>query len=164
MQCPACERKLAKLTVDDVLFYVCHKGCGGVWFGKQELQQACEQKDYIGKALVKTVQADPDVPVDASRKRECPQCAGWMMMRRYFSQLKDAQVDECAKCGGVWVDHADLETVRRQFVTDGERRAQARAWAKKQVSARVAADGREEVYQPLKSSKFGRLIRKLLPY
>ena len=42
MNCPACGRKLAEITVDDVTVDICRHGYGGIWFDGYELQQVDE--------------------------------------------------------------------------------------------------------------------------
>ena len=38
----------------------------------------------------------------------CPQCKTTLLFRHFFSKEMDTEVNQCAKCGGFWVDVAGL--------------------------------------------------------
>jgi Zn-finger nucleic acid-binding protein len=47
------------------------------------------------------------------------------MMRHFFSVRREVQVDECPKCGGVWLDYGELAAIRNQFESEEERKKAA---------------------------------------
>ena len=43
------------------------------------------------------------------------------MMRRYFSPKRQIEIDECPKCGGIWLDAEELEGIRDLFLNSTDR-------------------------------------------
>jgi uncharacterized protein len=113
MKCPACFNELRPLQVGPVTVDVCQGGCGGIWFDAFELQRVDEQGEAAGEGLL-DIQRDPTVQVDASRKRDCPRCAGVKLKRRFFSAKRQVEVDECPGCGGYWLDAGELQRIREE--------------------------------------------------
>jgi len=54
------------------------------------------------------------VPVDRSRKRECPRCAGVKLHRHFFSAKRRVEVDQCPNCAGYWLDAGELAMIRAE--------------------------------------------------
>jgi len=91
----------------------CHGGCGGIWFDAFELQRVDEPHEVPCEYLLH-LQRDPNVQVDASRKRACPRCAGVKLQRHFYSARKQVEVDHCPNCGGYWLDAGELEKIRAE--------------------------------------------------
>jgi len=106
--------------VRDIAVDVCKGGCGGVWFDWLELKKVDEQYEAVGQDLLH-VERDPDVQVDHERRRDCPRCEGIVMMRHFASVKREIEVDECAKCGGYFLDYGELNQLRDQYATEDER-------------------------------------------
>ena len=43
------------------------------------------------------------------------------MMRHYYSVRTEVVVDQCAGCGGYWLDAGELQSIREQFATQSDR-------------------------------------------
>lgn len=124
MKCPACGHQMTQTTVQDVVVDVCQGGCGGVWFDWLELKKVDEQHEAVGQDLLHAAR-DPQVQVDYAQKRDCPRCDGVVMMRHFASVKREIEVDECAKCGGFFLDYGELNRLRDQYATEDERRQAA---------------------------------------
>ena len=120
MNCPACRHAMTQATVRDITVDVCEGGCGGVWFDWLELKKVDEQHEAVGQDLL-DVPRDPSIEVDHENKRHCPRCENIVMMRHFSSVKRDIEVDECAGCGGVFLDYGELQGLRTEFATDEER-------------------------------------------
>jgi uncharacterized protein len=133
MICPACDHPLVPLTVGKVTVDVCHGGCGGIWFDNFELQKADDPPEFEGAALL-NVPRDEQRVVDYERRRKCPKCPDLVMMRHYFSDQREVQVDECPGCGGVWLDAGELAMIRKENATDAAKENAAKAYLGKFLS------------------------------
>ena len=123
MICPACGHELSSLTVGALTIDVCRGGCGGIWFDNFELEKVDEAREQLGQELL-GMEFDPGTEVQRTR-RDCPRCIGVVMMQHRFSPDKPVMVDECPKCGGVWLDGGELEDIRRQTPTAEDRKQAA---------------------------------------
>jgi Zn-finger nucleic acid-binding protein len=111
---------MTETRVHDIDVDVCQDGCGGLWFDWLELKKVDEKHEAVGADLL-DVKRDETVEVDHAASRECPRCEGIIMMRHYSSVKREIQVDECAKCGGYFLDYGELNQLRDQFENDEER-------------------------------------------
>lgn len=121
MKCPACFNELTPLRAGHVTVDACHGGCGGIWFDAFELQRVSVQPETANTILL-SIQRDPSIQLDASRKRPCPRCSGVKLKRRQFSPRCRVEVDECPGCAGFWLDAGELDQIR-----DGKRVQEAEA-------------------------------------
>jgi Zn-finger nucleic acid-binding protein len=128
MQCPACGNALTERTVADVAVDVCDGGCGGVWFDNFELKKLDDREEADGEALL-DVAVDPSVTVDHDAVWGCPRCGHPAMTRHFYSPKRAVEVDECPKCAGVWLDAGELRTIRSQYASEAERKADHRETA-----------------------------------
>ena len=127
MECPACGNALTEKTVGEVALDVCEDGCGGVWFDWFELKKFDEVHEAATDEVL-DVRRDKSVTVDPSKRHNCPRCEGVVMMRHHFSIKKDVEVDECAGCGGFWLDAGELAKIRSLFETEQERHQAAQEY------------------------------------
>jgi len=118
MKCPACFNELTQLQVGTLVVDVCQGGCGGIWFDAFELQRVDEESEP-GEPLLH-IQRDPQVVVDATRKRECPRCAGIKLHRHFFSAKRRVEVDQCPNCAGYWLDAGELAQIRAETAEKAE--------------------------------------------
>jgi len=128
MNCPVCGRALEPMTVGDLTVDVCRGGCGGIWFDRLELAKVDNEEEAAGEALL-DIERSPAVPVDLEARRRCPKCRDIVMMRHFYGPTRQVEVDECAQCGGVWLDAGELAAARRQYKTEAERRQAAHEFA-----------------------------------
>lgn len=117
MKCPACYNLLRQMLVGSTTVDVCQGGCGGVWLDAFELQRV-DGAAGAADDLVLSIESDPDVRVDPTRKRQCPRCDGVKLKRRFFSPRRRVEIDECPGCGGIWLDAGELEEVRVEMDED----------------------------------------------
>ena len=133
MKCPACDYTLTPLTVGKITVDVCQGGCGGIWFDNFELQKADDPAEFEGAPLLH-VQRDDSRQVDYERRRKCPKCADIVMMRHFFSDRRQVEVDECPGCGGVWLDDGELAMIRKESATAAAKESAAKAYLGKFLS------------------------------
>lgn len=112
MKCPACGRALSQIQVASVTLDVCSGGCGGAWFDKFELQRINEENP-VGLTVF-NVEKDPEVVVEETSARQCPRCLKENLQRKLFSLGTGVEMDVCDKCGGLWLDHGELESIREE--------------------------------------------------
>ncbi len=120
MKCPACGHYLSEKVVDDLVVNVCDGGCGGIWFDDSDLDDVDDQDELAGDMLV-DIKQDLSISVDRSCKRACPCCDGVTMQQRQYSPRHLVDIDECPRCGGIWLDAGELDAIRKMFESSGER-------------------------------------------
>ena len=137
MQCPVCGNALATMTVADVTVDVCRGGCGGIWFDNQEVRKLDDKEEAAGEELL-DIERDPNVAVDHDAQWGCPRCGHPAMTRHFYSPNRGVEVDECPRCGGVWLDAGELAAVRSQYAGEAERRKAHRNFARELFNEQVA--------------------------
>ena len=142
MQCPACGNTLTQMTVADVAVDVCAGGCGGIWFDNQEVRKLDDTEEAAGETLL-DVERDPGVTVDHDAQWGCPRCGHPAMTRHFYSPQRSVELDECPKCGGVWLDAGELATIRAQYESGEARRAAHREFAQQLFNEQLAEVHRE---------------------
>ncbi len=120
MKCPACGHEMTEMKVHDIDVDACQGGCGGLWFDWLELKKVDEEHEAAGADLL-DVKRDETIVVDGFAPRECPRCDGIIMTRHYTSVKREIEIDECAKCGGYFLDYGELNGLREEYATDEER-------------------------------------------
>jgi uncharacterized protein len=108
MNCPNDNEKLEKVLFHDVEVDYCPK-CLGIWFDKDELRMAKDNKDeqlnwvdvdlWRDKAKFQISQVNKQCPIDRTGLRE---------VRYDDSKTK---VDFCKMCGGVWLDRGEFKQI-----------------------------------------------------
>jgi Zn-finger nucleic acid-binding protein len=81
----------------DVRIDVCEK-CGGSWFDRGELAQTVNNRKMADRLTEDPIRGTMS-PI------ACPRCGGRMRVRKEW----DVEVDVCISCGGVWLDHGELD-------------------------------------------------------
>lgn len=127
MKCPACDNQLEQRKIGEISVDVCNNGCGGIWFDHHELKQVDEQHEGIGEGLLH-IKRNPEISVDFGKIRPCPRCDDVLMMKHYMSVNQKVEVDECANCGGIWLDAGELGQIRSEFHTEADREAAAKKY------------------------------------
>ena len=162
MKCPACSNTLQEIQAGEIKVDVCQNGCGGTWFDNYEFKKVDEQHESAGEALL-DVPKNPNVAVDRSAKRECPCCEGQLMLKHCVSMKQEVEVDECPRCGGIWLDAGELRAIRDQYATDEERSAAAKEYFQEVFAGDLATlKGRSEA-EAGKARKVAGLFRFLCP-
>lgn len=124
MKCPSCGSELHEMAQAEVKVDICDQGCGGIWFDCHELQKFDERHEAAGEALL-DVPRRRETAFGTSRQRQCPRCASQNLHRHFYSVKRQVEVDDCPRCGGVWLDVGELATIRSQYATEGERKKAA---------------------------------------
>ncbi|MCX5654150.1 MAG: zf-TFIIB domain-containing protein [Planctomycetota bacterium] len=162
MNCPACGRALTEKAVSGVTVDVCHGGCGGIWFDQLELAKVDDQEETAGEELL-GIERDPSVKVDARARRRCPKCREIIMMRHFYGPKQNVEVDECGKCGGIWLDAGELAAIRSEYKSHEERHQAANGFAQsvfgKTMSPSASGGGPDDPHL----AQFGRIIRFVWP-
>ncbi|MBE0566243.1 MAG: zf-TFIIB domain-containing protein [Krumholzibacteria bacterium] len=162
MKCPACGHGMTETAVRGINVDVCKGGCGGLWFDWFELKKVDEEHESVGGDLLHAAR-DPHVQVDYAARRDCPRCDGIVMMRHFASVKREIEVDECARCGGFFLDHGELNRLRSQYGSEDERQQAAES-----LFAELFDAGLEDLHddseeQAERSRAFARIFRFVLP-
>ncbi len=120
MSCPSCGKQLRAVEVDGISLDVCEQGCGGIWFDCHELQKVDEPHEAAGARLLEIARTEAPAP-GGPQSRQCPRYPDQNLFRHFFSIKRQVEVDDCPRCGGVWLDVGELATIRNQYETEKER-------------------------------------------
>lgn len=118
--CSACGSVLLQMACDDLVLDVCQDGCGGIWFDNFEVRQATESISAIEEDWLLRATTTSPVHVDPSPKRPCPKCDGTRMLRHQFSDSCHIEIDECPRCGGIWLDAGEFEQIQASLAQQEE--------------------------------------------
>ena len=162
MDCPACKTELDEITIDEITFDVCERGCGGIWFDKFELQKVDEPHESVGEKLL-SISRDPDIVIDHNKRRHCPKCDNTIMMRHFYSVKKEIVVDECPNCGGFWLDFGELSQIRNLHSSDGERQNAANEYFDVVFGKELKKMKEESEEKHEKAKKIARMFRFVCP-
>ena len=122
MNCPACKKSLRERSVGEITVDMCYGGCGGLWFDATELERVSgPAASALHRILQTTRRAEKkDEP------RNCPRCTGQVLARKWFSPAKEVEIDQCQKCGGIWLDDGEFSRV---YEETRKNKADAPRWA-----------------------------------
>ena len=116
MKCPRTGKALKSVSINGVMVEL-SMGCGGVWFDQFELQKFDEIHEEAGSVLVKHMKEFHVPLTDPAARLKCPRDTDVVMMRRYYSPKRQIEIDECPRCGGIWLDAEELSGIRELFPT-----------------------------------------------
>lgn len=108
LRCPDDGHLLRENTAQDIPYWEC-RHCDGLWFMREAIEMP-------GRLSLPTKRRKPMVAAD---RRSCPVC--WLELKEL--DVDDHVIDECPKCGGVWLDPAEFRAVRRRSARARVRRA-----------------------------------------
>lgn len=91
----------------------CCEDCGGLWLDRFELEKFAGSASAFGEALVAHLAQFPAALIEPAARLRCPRHPGVVMLRRMHSRAVPVEIDECPECGGVWLDAAELDQIRR---------------------------------------------------
>ncbi|HEV8113353.1 MAG TPA: zf-TFIIB domain-containing protein [Planctomycetota bacterium] len=122
MKCPACKRMLREKTAGDITLDMCYGGCGGVWFDANELDHVSPRAAGALHSIWQLAsRAD-----DSNGPRECPRCPEQVLDRKWFSDSLKVEIDQCPKCGGIWLDDGEFTKIHEEIKRG---RAKSPPWA-----------------------------------
>ena len=110
MKCPSCKNPLREKGAGGMTLDVCYGGCGGIWFDATEL----ERVSASAATTLHTIWNVPISDVKLTEPRLCPRCPELILERKWFSDLKKVEIDQCAKCGGIWLDAGRIHPYLRR--------------------------------------------------
>ncbi|PYR63164.1 MAG: hypothetical protein DMF91_04320 [Acidobacteria bacterium] len=162
MKCPACGTAMTEMTVGEIKVDACQGGCGGLWFDEWELRRVDKPDQSAGEALLDIPQ-DPKVKVDQNLRRNCPRDPDVVLMRHFWSVKRQATVDECPKCEGMFLDPGELAEIRSEYKSDAEREQAARAYFRDMFDKELAAMLREDKHKLEKARRIAHIFRFICP-
>jgi Zn-finger nucleic acid-binding protein len=112
MKCPSCKNPLREKNAGGLTLDICYGGCGGIWFDAKELERVS------ATAAAATLHSIWSVPVSSAKlaePRQCPRCPNTVLERKWFSDSKKVEIDQCSKCGGVWLDAGEFTRVHEEI-------------------------------------------------
>lgn len=112
MKCPACKEPLREKGAGGMTLDVCYGGCGGIWFDAHELERVNAR---AATSLHTIWQAPLRHAVNVTEPRMCPRCPQQALDRKWFSDLKKVEIDQCPKCGGIWLDAGEFSRVYEEI-------------------------------------------------
>lgn len=124
MNCPRCQSALYHGENQSIHLDVCQKGCGGIWFDHRELKKLDESHEADPKFLEFLDQGSRGT-IDLGKLVKCPVCPDQPMKRYFWSVKRQVEVDECPKCGGMWLDAGELTHIHSLFKTEADRKQAA---------------------------------------
>ncbi len=115
MRCPECQAELSEERYEGMRIFAC-RSCGGEFVGAEELMRIIETREerFDPQLLEELADREPvyGVPSDSvDRQVICPACENPMGVVNYAGD-SEVLVDKCGACGGVWLDHEELEKVQ----------------------------------------------------
>ena len=81
----------------------CQDGCAGLWFDGYEIKKINRDNFGSGRDLLKISQIE-GVRSFRNIDHICPKCEMTLLLRHFFDRKRELEVDQCARCGGVWVE------------------------------------------------------------
>jgi Zn-finger nucleic acid-binding protein len=119
---------------------VCYGGCGGIWFDATEL----ERVNARAATTLHTIWQAPLTGVNLTEPRPCPRCPDTILDRKWFSDSHRVEIDQCPKCGGVWLDAGEFSRIYNEVLGA---RVTSPLWA--QAMAEAAKEVGDDAIQPL---------------
>jgi len=108
MQCPNDNDYLQKALFYDVEVDYCPE-CLGVWFDKDELRLAKDEKDKNLNWLDIDLWRDKSHFEVANSKKLCPVCRIRLVQAKYDNSK--TKVDFCKMCQGIWLDRGEFKQI-----------------------------------------------------
>lgn len=167
MHCAICDTALITICYEGVNIHAC-ESCGGEFLEPEQIGQIVRTREELFDEEIdrEAFSATPffGVPDEQmERQLECPACAAAMNVINYGSD-SGVFVDKCGQCGGVWLDHEELEKV--QAIMQKWRDAapiQLQAIAAELESARLrAAKSTQQAFHSSRFSFVNALMNRVL--
>ncbi len=111
LRCPACDELATAHNVGGLAMHVC-AGCGGVWFGSNQLKRVLAQ----GAGALDELMGFEPVESHASRKHtmmNCPECQ-IPLHSNLVAGANNVSVDTCYACGGLFLTSDGLARLDEQ--------------------------------------------------
>lgn len=163
MKCPRTGTELKEVEIDGVKVDI-SEACGGVWFDNYELKKFDEVHESAGEKLAELMKKYKSDTIDLNKRLNSPRHPEVVMMRRYYSSKRQIQIDECPRCGGIWLDAGELTQLRELFPTEQERIDAGKKFIE-EVYQELQLDDKikESGAKAQKAQKFASIFRWLCP-
>ena len=109
MKCPACKSPLREKNVGNMTVDLCYGGCGGIWFDAAELARVSVSAPAA--TTLHTIWQMPNSNANPTEARLCPRCVTQVLDRKWFSDLKQVEIDQCGECFGIWLDAGEFSRI-----------------------------------------------------
>ncbi|MBI4565656.1 MAG: zf-TFIIB domain-containing protein [Planctomycetes bacterium] len=162
MKCPACSNALTATKLKDIVVDVCQNGCGGIWFDQHEFERVDEAHEHEGEALL-DIPRNESVRIDFEAPLECPRCEHQVMRRHFHSTKRKVEIDECYRCGGVWLDAGELKKIRKMFQNDEDRKQAAREYYEEAFGQTLQDMKQQSLEELQKARRFANALRWVCP-
>jgi uncharacterized protein len=103
MNCPSCSNALSVFYYGGVGIMACQDGCAGLWFDRYEIKKINQNNFGSGGDLLKISQTE-GIRLFRNVDHICPKCEMTLLLRHFFDRKRGLEVDQCARCGGIWVE------------------------------------------------------------
>jgi len=113
---------LSSKSAGEFTLDMCYGGCGGIWFDATELQRVSAR----AAATLHTIWQLPTREDESEGPRLCPRCPKQQLELKWFSEARKVEIDQCPKCGGIWLDDGEFTHVYEEIK---KRRASSAPWA-----------------------------------
>ena len=107
MKCPSCKNPLREKGAGGMTLDVCYGGCGGIWFDATEL----ERVSASAATTLHTIWQVQKGNLKPTGPRLCPRCPEQILEAKWFSDLKQVEIDQCPKCSGIWLDAGEFTRI-----------------------------------------------------
>ncbi|MGB1799639.1 MAG: zf-TFIIB domain-containing protein [Gammaproteobacteria bacterium] len=161
MKCPACHDPLYRKIISDIELDICLDGCGGIWFDQFEFKKFDEPHEFTEEVLELETQANKEV--DHIERRECARCEKQLMLRRFYSPKQQIEIDECAMCGGIWLDYGELGRIRNQYDSYEDLQAHTKEFMNKEFGEEVNKVYEEWAEETASYNRFANMFKFLYP-
>jgi len=162
MYCPACGNELTNVNISNTTVDICKGGCGGIWFDNYELEYFDEAHEGEGEQLL-DFDKNENISIDHTKQHDCPKCKDTIMMRHFFTVKHEVEVDECAKCGGIWLDSGELGHIRQQYHTEDARNKAASEYFEDILEKQLDPMRKESREQLDKAERIAHMFRFICP-
>ncbi len=111
MKCPNCSNRLRMVKTKSAVIDVCPE-CRGIWFDSGEIfnfMRTLSQSEKITPEDIKLFKPRKVISLYTLKEKDrfCSRCAVVMQKFNYASD-SNVFLDKCSKCGGIWVDGAEI--------------------------------------------------------
>ncbi len=103
MKCPSCNNQLSQFDISAISVYACDGGCGGFWFDRDAIKKLKQCPHSSGKSLF-TINRALGIRSFRDVTHICPKCTTTLLYRHFFDKNHEYEINQCAKCGGFWID------------------------------------------------------------
>lgn len=116
MNCPRCTTPLSPILYEGVEIDTCPT-CQGEWLDAGELQQIVRtvERTFTPEEIDELDalrQATFRVEAGGAQRVRCPRCPRQRLEPFNYAGNSGVILDKCPACGGIWLDHRELEMVQ----------------------------------------------------